>query len=121
MTTATAEFFEALARRGREPLLGKARGTIRVDLVDDGGTDHWLLAVDRGAVSVSRADEAADFTLRANRKVFDRMARGEANTMAMLLRGEVEADGRWELGVAFQRLFPGPPATSGRRAGRTEQ
>src|SRR5262249_59653687 len=54
MPDATEEFFDELARRGHEPLLEKAKGTVRYDLVDGEQTDHWLVTLDQGGVTLSR-------------------------------------------------------------------
>jgi putative sterol carrier protein len=114
MTDATTEFFEELARRGHEPLLAKLSGTARFELVDNGSTDHWLVAIEKGDVTVSHRDGPADMTLRAEKKLFDGVATGEVNGMAALMRGALTLDGGWGLMVLFQRLFPSPPAKSQR-------
>jgi putative sterol carrier protein len=107
---ATAQFFEDLRRRGHEPLLEKARGTLRVDLVNGQETERWFLSIDRGDVEVSHKLGKPDCTLHAAKKVFDRVARGELNAMAAVLRGAMTFEGDPEILVRFQRLFPSPPA-----------
>jgi putative sterol carrier protein len=107
MVDATAEFFERLSRRGHEPLLEKARGTLRIDLDSGERTERWFVSVDKGDIRVSHRNGKADSTLRARKDVFDGLARGEANAMAAVLRGAVAIDGNFELIVLFQRLFPG--------------
>jgi putative sterol carrier protein len=102
----TATFFEALGQRGREPLLAKANGTIRFDLVGDGKLTHWLVRLDGGAVAVSRGRSSADCVVRADKALFDACARGDANAMAATLRGELVFDGDPELLVRFQRVLP---------------
>jgi putative sterol carrier protein len=111
----TAEFFDGLARRGHEPLLAKARGTVRVDLVDGKQSERWLVTVDRGDITVSHRNVRGDCTLRADKALFEAMARGEVNATAAVLRGDVGVEGDWELLVLFQRLFPSPPSAEGRR------
>jgi putative sterol carrier protein len=108
MTDSAAEFFHALGHRGREPLLEKATGSIRFDLVDGTRTDRWLLTVDNGEVSVSRKNSAAHCVVRADRALFDAMATGEVNGMAAYLRGELTFEGDPELLVLIQRLLPAP-------------
>jgi putative sterol carrier protein len=108
MTDSTAEFFEGLNRRRHEPLLEKATGIIRFDLVDGKRTDRWFVALDKGDVSVSRKNRAADCVVRADRRLFEAMARGEANAMAAYLRGELTLEGDPELLLLFQRVLPGP-------------
>src|SRR5262249_24974238 len=93
MTDATTAFFEELGARGREPLLEKARGTIRFDLVDGTRTNRWLVRFDKGDVSVSRKNVAADCVVRTHKKVFDAMVSGDLNGMAAYLRGELTFDG----------------------------
>jgi putative sterol carrier protein len=115
MTDVTAEFFEGLTRRGHEPMLEKTSGTMRVELVNGKRTERWLVAVDRGDVSVSHKNVAPDFTLRADKAVFNKIAAGEMNATAAVLRGELELEGDWELMVRFQRLLPGPPTSRKRR------
>lgn len=107
---ATETFFAELAERGHEPLLEKAKGTFRFELRRGKQTDRWLVTIDKGDVSVSRRNVAADATMRTSRELFDGLASGEVNTMAAALRGAFEFEGDPELLVLFQRLFPGPPA-----------
>jgi predicted lipid carrier protein YhbT len=116
MTDSTAEFFEGLGRRGHEPLLEKARGIVRFDLVDGKRTDRWFVALDKGDVSVSRRNRAADCVVRADRRLFEAMARGQANAMAAYLRGELTLEGDPELLVLVQRVLPGPTPRRARRA-----
>jgi putative sterol carrier protein len=115
MTDATTGFFEELGGRGREPLLEKARGTIRFDLVDRTRTNRWLVRLDKGDVSVSRKNVAADCVVRTDKKVFDAMVSGYVNGMAAYLRGELTFDGDPEFLVLFQRVFPAPATRLARR------
>jgi predicted lipid carrier protein YhbT len=115
MTDSTAEFFQELGRRGHEPLLEKATGIVRFDLVGDRRTERWLVRLDRGGVSVSRKNIAADCVVRAERTLFDAMVSGEANGMAAYLRGELTLEGDPELLVLFQRVLPGPATRRSRR------
>jgi len=115
MTDSTAEFFQELGRRGHEPLLEKATGIVRFDLVEGTRTDRWLVTLDRGDVSVSRKNAAADCVVRADKTLFDAMASGDVNGMAAYLRGELTLEGDPELLVLFQRVLPGPPNRRSRR------
>ncbi len=108
MTDATAEFFQRLAGRGHEPLLEKVKGTIRFDLVDRARTERWLVTLDKGNVSVSRKNVAADCIVRAERTLFDAMVSGDANGMAAYLRGGFTFAGDPEFLVLFQRVLPAP-------------
>jgi hypothetical protein len=117
---ATSEFFGELKRRGPDPLLGNATGSMRFDLERGGHTDHWLVTVTAGEATVWRANESADCVVRTDRALFDRLARGEANAMAAVLRGELTVEGDLELLMRLQRLFPGPPG-SRRGEGRSTE
>jgi putative sterol carrier protein len=108
MADATADFFAELARRGHEPLLKKATGTLRFDITGE-RPEHWLVDVKKGNVTVSRSNAKADCVMRADRKVFDRIAKGEANALAATLRGTAVIEGNLGLLATFQRLLPGPP------------
>jgi putative sterol carrier protein len=119
---ATEEFFDDLARRGHEPLLEKASGTLRFELLDGRKRHRWLVTVDKGDVSISRRNAHADCVVRADKTVFDRVSAGRMNAMAALLRGAIDIEGKVELLAGFQRLFPGPPRSRVRRqAVRKEQ
>lgn len=108
-TNATREFFEGLARRGHEPLLEKVTGSLRFDLVRNGRTERWHLAIDKGDVTVSRKNEPADCVVRVDRSLFERIAKGEVNAFAAVLRGEAAVEGDPRLLVLCQRLLPSPP------------
>lgn len=107
-TDPTARFFEALAAYGYAPLLRKADGTTRFDVVDGKRTSRWFVTVAKGHVTVARQGSAADCIIRADKALFDRIASGKDNAVAAVLRGDVAIDGDWRLLVWMQRLFPGP-------------
>jgi putative sterol carrier protein len=111
MSDATTEFFTELGTRKHEQLLNKVTGTFRFDLVHEKKTTRWLVAVKRGDVAVSRGNGEADIVVRAEKALFDRVAEGELNAMAAVLRGDVALEGDSRLLVSFQRLFPGPAAS----------
>jgi putative sterol carrier protein len=117
---ASAEFFRELGDAGREPLLEKAAGSIRFDLVDGTHTDRWLVTLDRGDVSVTRKKVAADCVVRADRALFDAIASGEVNAMASLLRGELTYEGDPALLVLLQRVFPAPATQAGNTGGGSD-
>jgi putative sterol carrier protein len=106
----TAEFFDELGRRGHEPLLRKAAGSARFEVVDGNRTERWLVTFDEGEIKVSRRNAAADCVLRTDKAFFDRAAAGEMNLLAAVLRGEVAVGGDPRLLVLLQRLFPRPTA-----------
>jgi putative sterol carrier protein len=111
MADATADFFDELVRRGHEPMLEKVSATVRFDLADDGRTERWLVSVDKGDVAVSRRNAKADCVIRMDKALFQRLANGEVNAMAALLRGAIAVEGDPQLIVLFQRLLPSPPGS----------
>jgi hypothetical protein len=108
MTITTEQFFADLGQRKHVPLLEGATGTIGFDLMRDVCSEHWLLAISDGDVSVSRGMSDADCHVRADRELFDRIVAGEEYLMAALLRGTMAIEGTVELLVLFERLLPGP-------------
>jgi putative sterol carrier protein len=119
MVDATAGFLAELDSAGQEPRLGRAEGTVRIELVRDGRTERWYLDARRGQVNVSRKRIPYDCTVRTSGALFDGMVTGKVNALTALLRGELEVEGNPEMLVLVQRLFPSPPAASG--AGRTRR
>jgi putative sterol carrier protein len=115
MADPTVEFFDELVRRGHEPLLEKATGTVRFDLKDGKKTDHWLVTVARGDLAVSRRNTRATCVVSTDRALFDGVASGKTNAMAALLRGAMTVEGDVQLLVLFQRLFPGSKRARRRR------
>jgi putative sterol carrier protein len=115
-TSQTKQFFEELAQREHEPLLARAKGTVRFDIRRDDGTEHYFLAIDKGRVDVSHRNLKADSVIRADGHLFDGMTAGKANVMAAVLRGAVTVEGDLGLAVQVERLFPGPPGSRDPRA-----
>jgi putative sterol carrier protein len=105
----TERFFAELAERGHEPLLRKASGSTRFELVDGRRTQRWIVAVDKGDIAVRKGGGEAACVIRARRDVFAQVVGGRANAVAAVLRGDVEVAGDWRQLVRMQRLFPGPP------------
>lgn len=106
MSDATAEFFQELDRRGHEPLLAKSSSAIRFDLTAGSRTDHWLVQLNNGDVSVSQENRPAHCVVHADKTVFDSLANGKLNGLTAYLRGEIDLEGDPELLVLMQRLFP---------------
>jgi putative sterol carrier protein len=102
-------FFDDLAQRGHDPLLRKARGTIKFEIVDGKRVDRRVVAIDRGDIQVSRRNVACDGVIRVDKDVFESVASGRSNPIAAVLRNELAVQGDWRLLVLLQRLFPGPP------------
>lgn len=119
MTDATTQFFDDLASRGREPLLGGTRGSLRFDLADGSRSEHWYVRIKDGDIDVSRGDAKADCVIRTDREVFDSIVGGNLNAMVAYLRGLLAGEGDVALLVRFQRLFPpskNQPSTSSTRS-----
>ena len=120
MTAGTAKdaasaFFDELEQRQYEPLLKKARGKVRFDLVDGTRIEARYLTIDRGKIKLSKSRAPADGVLRVGRSVFEQLATGEMNVVAAVLRGEVVVEGDWRLLILVQRLFPAAPGAVGPR------
>ena len=109
MTDATTQFFEDLDARGHEPLLEKATGTLRIELLNGKRRARWLVTVKKGDVAVSHANAKADCVVRMDQALFEQIVTGKENATAALLRGLLAVEGNPQLLVLFQRLFPGPP------------
>ena len=109
MADPTETLFNGFARRGHQVLLEKAQGRVRFDLERDGEVEYWLLDIRNGAVSVSREKADADCIVHAKKEVFDRIAMGEENAIAALLRGASSVEGNLYLITLLERLLPGPP------------
>ena len=105
MAQTAAEFFEQLAEREHEPLLEKVTGTMRFDVKDNGRTVRWRVAIKKGDLAVSRANDAADCVIRTDRATFEKIVAGKVNPFAAVLRGTVGVEGDPELVVQFQRIF----------------
>ena len=105
----TERFFAELASRAPEPLLGKASGTVRFEIVDGRKTRRWLVDFDRGSMNVRPGGGDGSCVVRADKAVFDKVASGRLNAVAAVLRGDLQVEGDWRLLVRMQRLFPGPP------------
>jgi putative sterol carrier protein len=103
--TATDQFFDTLKRRGHEPLLERATGTVRFDIHSGRDVRHWLVGIEHGETSVSRRNGRADTVMQTDTGLFDRIVTGEANAMASILRGLVGVEGDQQLAVLIQRLF----------------
>jgi putative sterol carrier protein len=108
MTDPTAAFFDGLRQRDHQPALAHTSGVVRIDVDDNGRSDRWFVAIDNGTLKVSKRNQAADSTVRADKQLFDRIAAGKANAVTAVLRGEMKLEGDWNLLIVFQRLFSTP-------------
>jgi putative sterol carrier protein len=105
----TGRFFDELSQRGHEPLLRKLSGSVRFDIVDGKRVERRYVSVDKGQITVSGRGSAGKNVIRVDRALFERIATGEQNPVAAVLRGDLAVEGDWRLLVLVQRLFPGPP------------
>ena len=111
MAQTTAEFFDQLAERGHEPLLEKATGTVRFELVNGNGrTERWLVAikkgdVDRVARERRRPTASSARTGRSSRQIVT----GEANAIAACCAGLSTSRATPSCSCSSSALFPGPP------------
>ena len=87
----------------------KVSGSIRFEIVDGENVDSWLVAIDKGALTVTREMASADCTIRGDRATFDELVAGRRNVQASLIRGALAVRGELELFFAIQRIFPNPP------------
>jgi putative sterol carrier protein len=108
VTDPASKLFERLGAVGQLPVLKRAKGVIRFELVGGKRVERWRVIVNRGEVKVARGNGPADCVLRADRKLFGRLASGQVNAFAAVLRGAVTIEGDPRLLVLFQRLLPGP-------------
>src|SRR5689334_13685915 len=69
------------------------------------GEDHWTIVIDKGDLSVSHRSGKADTVIRTDRKLFERIIKGQANAMASMLRGLIFVEGDPELCALSGRLF----------------
>jgi len=106
MSNLTERFFDELAERGNEPCLAGVSGRVRFDIVGK-RTEHWLVTIERGDITVTHESGRADCTVQADRELFDRLVSGDDNAMAATLRGALVCSGEVDLLLSIQKLFPG--------------
>lgn len=108
MPDPTTEFFEQLDRKGHEPVLDEVNGTIRIDLRDEHGIEHWFVTIKDGDVHVSREDRPADCVMQTTRSVFDQLVTGQLHQLQGWLRNLFRVHGEVLLFRIFGNVFPGP-------------
>jgi hypothetical protein len=106
MTGAIVAFFDGLRQRGPQLLPERVRGRIRFDLVAGDRVEHWAVAMDRGAVVVSRDDHPADCVVRLREALFERLTAGDESIIAAMVRTECTVEGDVPLLMTFRRFFP---------------
>jgi putative sterol carrier protein len=102
---AVTAFFEDLGSRGYDPLLRSVSATVRFDLVSGKTTERWLLAIQKGNLSVSHRNVRADAVIRLSRDLFGGAASGETGLLPAMLRGEVVLEGDYRLMIMVRRLL----------------
>jgi hypothetical protein len=110
LMTDPSAFFEGLAARGDEPLLRGVNGTVRFDVRHGSTIDPWSVSIDDAAISVSHRKRAADCVVTVDEDDLASIVSGETNAITAALRGQIGFAGDPALLLAFQRIFPGPPA-----------
>lgn len=116
VSSPTEEFFADLSQRGHEPLLERTEQTVRLDLREDGRTEHWRLMVRYGSVRVSRDQADAECVITATRDVFDQVVTGRTKPLAAWLRNEMTVEGRLYALLMLERLLPSRPGAHDPRA-----
>ena len=100
---------------------GPVHGTLRIDLDVGHRTEHWLVAMRPGAVTIRRENAEADAVWHSGRELFAQLVEGRSQGIAAVLRNEGTIRGELSLFLAFRRFFPEPadahdPRTAGREA-----
>jgi hypothetical protein len=109
LTDATDAFFDRLTRRGHEPGLVKVDATVSFEISQDNQTDHWLVRIDRGDISVSRESGKATAAVRADRALFNHILQGEVYLVSAALRNDLVVEGDPALIVLLGRFLPDEP------------
>ncbi|GAA2703993.1 SCP2 sterol-binding domain-containing protein [Micromonospora olivasterospora] len=109
MAVSAADYLAGHVPGRKDDLPENTSGTVRLDLRDDGSTDHWYLTIRDQRVEVTRSAAAAELVVAGDRESFDRLAAGRAHIFSALLRNDIQAQGNLRLLMTLRRLFPGPP------------
>ncbi|MDO3700084.1 SCP2 sterol-binding domain-containing protein [Micromonospora sp. C28SCA-DRY-2] len=109
MTASAVEHLRRLGPSRRVELPDAVAGTVRLDMREEGRTEHWYLTIGDQRVQVSRSTDDAELVVRADREIFDQLARGEIHPAEALMRNEVTVQGDIRLFMLLRRIFPGPP------------
>lgn len=115
MTTA-AEYLQRRVAGQHPDLPETTAGTLRLDISEEGFTEHWYLTIEDQTVRVTRSAEDADLIMRGDRAVFDGLASGHVHIVGALLRNELAVRGNLALLMSLRRIFPGPPGARHPRA-----
>jgi putative sterol carrier protein len=124
MDNVISSFFESLT--GPHVELPKTiSGALRFDL-ENGRSEHWRVTFDKGMVSTSSSDAAADCIAHSSKETMAAIIQGTDNAMAALLRGTITVEGKTLLLALFRNLLTkptaGPKVTQrvGKNTGRRE-
>jgi putative sterol carrier protein len=115
-------FFESIS--GPHPAVPKTiSGSLRFDLENNNRTEHWRVTFNKGTVSTSRANAAADCIVRTDKATLEAIIHGQVNAMAALLRGSIQVEGQALLLALFRGLLTEPsakkePQRVGKNSGR---
>ena len=102
-------FFFELASRAHEPLLRKASGSMRFDIVDGRRTPPVARRGRPRRQTVTPGSGGASCVMRCDRAVFDKVASGKLNAVAAVLRGDLAVEGDWRL-LVHAAALPGTTA-----------
>jgi hypothetical protein len=108
MASPTEDFFEALSRRGHDPLLERVTATVHFNITNGSQLASWLVDIAEGDIRVSRQGGKGTCGICADRVLFDGIVAGRVNAVAAMLRGALWVDGDREVWMVVQRLLPGP-------------
>ncbi len=111
-----SEFFASLTQPGHIATFAGESASIRFDVVDGANIDRWHLTINKGVVTVTRQNRAADAVARVERRYLEAIVTGRLNAQAAMLRGLVTCEGNIAALMMFQRCLPGPPGSTGRVA-----
>jgi predicted lipid carrier protein YhbT len=108
MSTTATRYLEGLDTTRPFDLPETTTGTVRLDLREDGHTEHWYLTVADQHITVTRSAEDADLVVRAARTVFDELFNGDLPPGTAMLRNELTLRGDMRLLLVLRRVLPGP-------------
>ena len=106
MADPTTQFFEELSQRGHDPQLENSRGTLRFDIATGKKTEHWLVTIDKGDVTVSHRGGDADARSRATSPFSKRSRAARRARSRRFARHDSTSTATLRLLGLFRRCFP---------------
>ena len=103
-----ATFFDELASGATSRCCGRYRGTFGSISCDGADTDSWLVAIDKGDLTVTREAGNADCIIRGERAVFDEVVKGRSERGRRGPAGGVGMPRRPRAPVRDPADLPGP-------------